>query len=257
MPEQFIGAADVDVDPFDRAISVAATTTDPNGIEIADDGAKLYLTDIDTNEAHEYDLATAFDVTTASYVQSLDVSPPRPEGLAVEDDGAKLYVVDSDGGDILEYDLATPFDLSTASLANTFDTGAGSFAAKHIRFNPDGSQCFQLNITTELVETFDLTTPWDTTTASAGASYDHSDDMARAKGLAFNVDGTEMYIVDNDTFIVQYTLGTPFDVTTATVAGGARAPSVSGIQGLTLGDGDSRLWAVVRNQQIVHELALE
>ena len=48
----------------------------------------------------EYTLSTGFDVSTASYVDSLDISSrnTQPTGLAFNNDGTKMFVVDGHTG---------------------------------------------------------------------------------------------------------------------------------------------------------------
>ena len=57
-----MGAGDGEIKPWD--------------IEFNNDGTKMYLLDGTPGSVIEYDLSTAFDTSSATYVNELDVSPP-------------------------------------------------------------------------------------------------------------------------------------------------------------------------------------
>ena len=62
----------------------------------------------DDDDINEYDLSTAWDVSTASFVSlPFDISGlgTQPKGLFFKPDGTKMYVIVDIGNDINEYDL--------------------------------------------------------------------------------------------------------------------------------------------------------
>ena len=65
------------------------------------------------DDVNEYTLTTGFDVSTASFVDSFDVSSQEtnPFGLAFNTDGTKMFVVGYTGDDVNEYTLTTGFEL--------------------------------------------------------------------------------------------------------------------------------------------------
>lgn len=87
-------------------------------------------------------------------------------------------------------------------------------------FRPDGTSVYYISSTgTRSVQRRILSTPWNISTASGGASFAiNSQVSAGAMGLAFRSDGTSMYVLDSNTGVYQYTLSTAWDVSTASYA---------------------------------------
>jgi len=67
---------------------------------------------VDTNSdsVYRYDLSTAWDITTASYVSLKYVGSQDtvPVGVAFSGDGTKMFVIGSSNESVYRYDLATP-----------------------------------------------------------------------------------------------------------------------------------------------------
>ena len=67
--------------------------TNPQGITFNNDGTKMYVVGNTGDDINEYSLATAFDVSTASYVQNFSVLDGTPTGMAFNNDGTKMYII--------------------------------------------------------------------------------------------------------------------------------------------------------------------
>ena len=83
------------------------------------------------------------------------------------------------------------------------------------------------------VNEYKLTTPFDISTAVAGNNnideFNTNDQETSSNGLAFNLDGTKMYVVGEDAdYINEYTLSKGFDLSTAVYAGDGERFLVSG-----------------------------
>ena len=72
------------VDSFD----VSAQVNVPTGLAFNTDGTKMFVAGSNDNDVNEYTLTTGFDVSTASFVDSFDVSSQEtgPHGLAFNTD---------------------------------------------------------------------------------------------------------------------------------------------------------------------------
>ena len=57
-----------------RSFSVSSEDNDPRGLFFRDDGLKFYFTGGQNDFVYEYDLSTAWDISTATFNQSLNVS---------------------------------------------------------------------------------------------------------------------------------------------------------------------------------------
>ena len=95
---------------------------------------KLYIADSKTQAIEEFNLSTAWDITTITFVHAFTVSgiSSNPYGVFFRPDGRKMYVASRQdfARGIAEYDLGTPWDTSTASLFQKFIPSPG--------FNPEG-----------------------------------------------------------------------------------------------------------------------
>ena len=86
------------------------------------DGSKMYVIGWWQDYVNEYNLATAYDVSTATYAQRFLVrnEEANSKAMAFNNDGSKMYVIGTTGDDVNEYHLTTGFDVSTASYAQNF-----------------------------------------------------------------------------------------------------------------------------------------
>ena len=167
-----------------------------------------------------------FNLTCAStakaaavHVNSFDLSDriTRPSGIAFNNNGTKMFVSESDGtNDVSEYSLTTGFDVSTANFVDSFDISSQEATAESVRFNNDGTKMFILGRHGDDVNEYTLTTGFDVSTANFVDSFDVGPEEEDGMGLAFNTDGTKMFVTgfDGDD-INEYTLTTGFDVSTA------------------------------------------
>jgi DNA-binding beta-propeller fold protein YncE len=118
-------AWDVSTITFVRDFSFAAQDTAPSDIWFKPDGLKLYMTGTINDRVYEYDLATAWNVSTASFLQSFSVAAQdtAPQAVNFTSDGTRMYVLGGTGLDINRYTLSTPWDISTSVFFNNFYIG--------------------------------------------------------------------------------------------------------------------------------------
>ena len=88
-------AFDVSTASYTRVFSVSSEDTNPQGISFNNDGTKMFVVGDTGDDMNEYSLSTAFNVSTASYVQNFSVAAQdgTPSGMAFNDDGTKMYIV--------------------------------------------------------------------------------------------------------------------------------------------------------------------
>ena len=149
---------------------------------------------------------------------SVSAQDTSPSGIAFNNDGSKMYMVGAANGTVYQYTLSTPFDLSTASYDNVSFSVAGQDTQPHdITFNNDGSKMYMVGYSNDSVFQYTLSTPFDLSTASYdNVSFSVAGQDAAPLGIAFNTTGSKMYMVgDSNDSVFQYTLSTPFDLSTA------------------------------------------
>jgi len=143
-----------------------------------------------------------------------------PQGLFIGSNGTKMYVCGSAGDDVNEYTLGTAWDVSTATFTAVSTGVTQDTAPNDVFFKDDGLTMFMLGQTNDTVYQYTLSVAWDITTATyASKSFSVTTQEGTPTGMWFKSDGTTMYIVgaNNDT-VYQYTLSTPWDISTASYA---------------------------------------
>ncbi|MEQ9373534.1 MAG: BspA family leucine-rich repeat surface protein, partial [Imperialibacter sp.] len=95
--------------------------------------------------------------------------------------------------------------------------GGEEASPQDIVFNNDGTKLFIVGTEGDEVVSYTLGTPWNLISYSSGASFSVGTEDNNPMGLAFNTDGTKMFMVGDDGDDVnEYSLSSAFDITTAT-----------------------------------------
>jgi hypothetical protein len=200
------------------SFSVAGQDTSPQGLSFNDDGSKLYVLGSTNDAVNEYDLSTAWDVSTASYLHNFSVSSQEtaPQGLFFKPDGFKMYVAGAAGDDVNEYDLSTAWDVSSSSFLQNLSVAAQENSPSGIFFKPDGTKMYLSGITGDDINEYDLSTAWDVSTASYVQSVNLVLSSANPQSVFFNPEGTKMFIAfSTGDDINEWDLSTAWDVSTA------------------------------------------
>ena len=184
-----------------------------NGVDFNHDGTKMFVlyqqqqdnSGSDPRFVDEYNLSTAFDISTATYADNserceLDDGTSGADfrrifDLKFTDDGLSFFHTVGNAGNnnldmqaVNRYDLTSPFDISTCTFAN--DT---------VDLNHDDLQ-----------------------NGSNAGDHDGVKKNNRAQGVEINPDGTKLFVLMTDAAdsgaapdrILEYNFSTPFDLTT-------------------------------------------
>jgi sugar lactone lactonase YvrE len=162
----------------------------------------------------------AYNIANASYDSvsfSVTSQEGGPNGMCWNNDGTKLFVTGQVGDDVNEYSLTTAYDLSTASYTRVFSVSSQETSPQAIRFSNDGTKMFIVGAAGDDVNQYSLTTGFDVSTASFdNVTFSLASQSTTPLGIAFNNDGTKMFMVGGVTNnIYQYALTTAFDMSTA------------------------------------------
>ena len=238
-------AWDVSTASYDSvSLSVAAEETIPEAAFFKPDGTSVYITGRGSDSVLQYDLTTAWDVSTGSYAsKSMSVTSQEagPRGLYFKDDGTKAYIVGTGSDTVYQYALSTAWDISTGS----FETGKEVSVASQdtspngLYFNPDGSKMWISGDANDTVFQYSLSTAWDVSTASYDSvSFSVSTQDSSVTDITFKPDGTKMYIVGNvNSTIFQYTTGSTATAT-FTYPSSVKFPSGIAPAGPAIGETD-------------------
>jgi sugar lactone lactonase YvrE len=259
-------AWDVSTASYDsKSVSVASQETTPEGVTFKSDGTSLYVVGRVNDDIFQYDMTTAWDVSTASYAsKSVSLATGDPYALFMNPNDDQIYY--SDNTDfIYEYNLSTVGDISTASLNSSFSVSSQSGSPRGFTFKPDGSKMYVLDYFNNTV--FQYTTPaagvsWtnpDLTIASQDATLDVSAQGTTHSGLNFNSDGTKMYATDASTnSVYQYGLSTAWDLSTASYnsVSFSVASQETQISDVTFNTDGSKMYIVGTGSDSVHQYSL-
>lgn len=179
------------------SVSLSVTTQEdqPNSIFFKDDGTRLYVAGTGGDDINQYNLSTAWDLTTASYSQnfSLVSQTNNPNGIFFKSDGTKLYMASDQFNNVYQYSLSTAWDISTLSYDSvTFNVGSQMANVRNLFFKADGSKMYAVGNTA--IYQYGLSTAWDLSTSSYdNISYTVLEDLVPTD-VFFKPDGNKMYV---------------------------------------------------------------
>ena len=184
---------------FLQNFSVSAQDNSPTGLFFKPDGTKMYVAGYSGDDINEYDLSTAWDISTATYLQNFSIAAQEanPYALFFKPDGTKMYVAGDAGADVNEYDLSTAWDVSTATYLQNFSVSAQDTAPYGIFFKPDGTKMYVAGETGDDINEYDLSTAWDISTATYLQNFSVSAQDTAPYGIFFKPDGTKLYVLGN------------------------------------------------------------
>ena len=138
-----------------------------------------------------------WNVTAAVYLQNFSVAAQEtsPQAIFFKPDGSKMYVLGSTGDDVNEYDLSTPWDVTAAVYLQNFSVAAQEISPTGVFFKPDGSKMYVVGYSGDDVNEYDLSTPWDVTTAVWLQLFSVAAQETSPTGVFFKPDGSKMYVV--------------------------------------------------------------
>jgi hypothetical protein len=230
-----------------HTLDVSAQETDAAGIFVGDDGSKMYIGGVTSNNIYEYTLSTPYLLSSATYVQALAAGAGTITSIRFRSDGLRMYA-QKGVYDIHQYDLTSAWDLSTASYIQEYtptDTAVGVKGlwfsddmstmaigcdgdnkvyrysmsgatipnnSHGVSFKTDGTKMF-ISGSSGVTE-YDLSTAWDTSSATLANTLA----VSGLAGIYFKSDGTQMFVVDNTADSVkEYALSTPWSLAVSSV----------------------------------------
>jgi len=159
--------------------------------------------------------AFVLTATNGSYVQTT-----APTSYAQVASGSwEMYgvVYNTVDGDLELSNYADIYNLASASYdSKTLSTSSQDGVPLDMAFNTDGTKVYMSGAITDRVYQYILATAWDVSTGTTAGSFSFVSQDGNGRGIAFNNDGTKLYIAGgNADSIFQYSMSTAFDITTA------------------------------------------
>ena len=160
-------AWDISTAAAEVTFSVSSQAPTPSGLFFKPDGTKVFITGTTNDSVYEYTLSTAWDISTASYTQSLDLSSEpydSPIDVKFTSDGKKMFILGtfvsaSSEDSVYQFSLSTAWDISTASYDNiSFSVNAQGSAGQGIFFKTDDSKMYYVDATSSEIYQYSTTT---------------------------------------------------------------------------------------------------
>ena len=177
-----------------------SSADDPNNTFFKTDGTKFYVVSKNDSYILEFDVSSAWDISTGSsgysrrYLVSSQMS--NPTGIFFKPDGSKMYVLSNSSDTVYQYGLSTAWTVTTASYeSKSFSVTTQATNPRSIQLNNDGTKLFVSCTTTDYIYQYNLSTAYDISTASySGYSLDISSQNGFPYSIGFKSDGLKIYM---------------------------------------------------------------
>ena len=212
---------------------VAQTGTSfENDVFFKPDGTRMFVLGISAVRVYGFTLSTPWDISTAVYGGSPADSTSflsettSPTSLVFKSDGTKLFIIESATSAIFSYDLSVPWDVSTAVFGGSPNGEVQLLedtSITNIFFKPGGTRMYAVGNANAAIYGYDLSVPWDVSTAVYGGSpsdvFHIAQDLS-IMDISIRPDGKKMLVVGigNNT-VYSYDLAVAWDISTASYQG--------------------------------------
>ena len=161
----------------------------------ASDGVKTATAITSVNLSFGFNISSAnYDGASAAFDHS--ATADRVEAVHFNPDGTKLFLLNYQNDTIYQYTLTTGYDLTTASYDSvSFSVNSKESNPLALSFNPLGTRMFVSGFSGS-VHQWNLTTGFSIASSNVTFSKTYSANAISPSGLAFNSDGSKLFIVD-------------------------------------------------------------
>lgn len=194
----------------DESSNFSAVEPNVRTVDVADDGSRLWLSGLGSNQIHQLDMSVQWDVTTLDVTAPPTFNPPNSSdtivGLKVIDKGRKLFLLVTDI--VFDYTFNTPGDITGGMITGTsISLTAQSTDMTEIEFSTDGRFMYALSRSPYKIFRYRLNTR---NTLADGITFLDDVDLTDSQLAAFGLfikptDGKKLYTVGfNPDTIAEY-----------------------------------------------------
>lgn len=179
-----------------------------SGLEFSPDGSRMYVTGGKSGTVFvaQYSLGTAWDLTTAVFIQQMPLTAPG--GVRLKNDGTRMFILNANSPDsIEEYYLATPWNITTKIYVDSYniETPTGDNQILGFTFNQDATKLFATGVTNASIYEFNLDSAWDVSSLSYVNNVYVGDRIPNPSDVYINNEITALFITGgNGDKIFQY-----------------------------------------------------
>lgn len=145
---------------YSQNVSIVVQDSAPTDLRISSNGSRLFMVGSTNDSVHQYDLSTAWDISTATYSGAtyLGYYDTAVTGIAFDSAGSNIYLVCNTSDDVYQLNLTSPWDITT--VTSDIEAGTPLYInnplADSDSFLEDKYKIDQLESLTEQVATFGL-----------------------------------------------------------------------------------------------------
>lgn len=243
---------DIQTATKEKFLDVSSQEKAPESIIFNNDGTKLYVVGNEKDSIIQYNLTIAFDISTAVYNSSLNISATENilSGMTFNNNGTKLFLVGRGNNKIYEYSLSTAFLITTATLTTSFSILDKENSVSGIRFNSTGNKFFIIGFSSDAINEYSLSNNFDlNSTIVWQGGYNIASEDSSPHGITFNTDGTKMYTVGAEkNKVFSYNLSTPYDINSRTFTASTDVLTIeNNATGISYNDDGSKLYITGRS----------
>jgi len=166
------------------------------GLTMNPEGTKLYTAENNTNSIRERSLSTAWDVSTATNVNTFvyTAQDTTANDVHFKPDGTKMYILGDVNDTVFEYDLSTPWSIVSATFLQSFSIAAQDNQPYSMDMRDDGRVMMVQGNQNDRIYQYDLSEPWDITSATYIGFFSVSAQETNTSGLFFRPSGSDFYV---------------------------------------------------------------
>jgi hypothetical protein len=219
-------ASDFDIDGFTYSSdskSMSSEDSTPRNMYFKHDLSRMYMAGGVNDSAFSYTLSTPGTLSTASYdntERDLSDISTNPYAPTFSKDGKFMLVCDSGADDeVVCYFLATAWEIESAAIYKKLSVGAQNTTPRCAQFSDDGTVLWVLDGTTDSIDQYNLSDAYNLDSATYDDTISVAGQETNPQVFFVSRDGTKMAltgIASSIRSVYQYTLSTPYDITTAT-----------------------------------------
>ena len=217
----------------------------------------MYITGYHGDDVNEYNLSTAFDITSATYSQNFSVSSQdnAPQGIFFRPDGLRFWMVGSGSDRVREYYISTAWDISTSTYVRDLSLPSGVQNPTGIFFKSDGTKMYVVADPNKALM-YTLSSAWNVATATLSHTHTISENSL-PQDIFLKSDGTKVYILGEspDKKVYEYNLSTAYDLSTISYSSNSFnvEPQSPGCKAMTFKPDGSRMYILGTDNDVIYE----
>tara|TARA_B100000900_G_scaffold377435_1_gene360875 strand:- start:3088 stop:6582 length:3495 start_codon:yes stop_codon:yes gene_type:complete len=212
-------AYDITTLTYSQSLGVGSYEIYLTSMHMSPDGMKLYVAGNQNNEFIQYNLTTAFDLSTASFYSTLSFA--NFGAMWFKPDGTKAFAMNFNNSSVTTFNMSTAWHITGATNAGSHTLqNHGTGGASAMVWSNDGLNLYVSFPSSDTVKHYTIGTAWDVSTASASPnSMSYASQSTNMTGLAFNSDFTEMHTASGANYYRYSTTQTAYATTATWVDG--------------------------------------